>query len=406
MQAVSYVLTFHPRYPWYHLSLANIGRNHTLFSLCTEFDAEYVNNRFIWMEISTSSFVLPGLCSVTTEPVEIISTEIRRKMKKKKSHKALLWAVLALILGVGGYSAVHAYKAPLSPVMEVATATIAAPVAQINLTQPTVAQSTAAAESVCGQTGSMIVLFLGSDASQGNPPYGADSVRLIKIDYDAQKVNVITFPRDLIVQTSALNNANYPQAPLGVTFKYANQAATGTEVEKNTAATSVIAQVIMNDFGVRPDYYITVQMNQLAAMIDTIGGVEINIPVTITTERGVTFAAGTQTLDGALATEYVRAIQPGGDSARIIRQNDFLNALKAKVISAKLLPKVPTLISQFQDAVSTDLSPEQLVSFACLASKVSEENITFDAINTPDLVTGNTPNIDAIKAFLIQKLGK
>lgn len=321
-------------------------------------------------------------------------------MEKKKSHKALLWAVLALILGVGGYSAVHAYKAPLSSVMEVATATVAAPVAQTNPTQPTVA------ESVCGQTGSMIVLFLGSDASQGNPPYGADSIRLIKIDYDAQKFSVITFPRDLIVQTSALNNANYPQAPLGVTFKYANQAATGTEVEKNTAATSVIAQLIMNDFGVRPDYYITVQMNQLAAMIDTIGGVEINVPAAITTERGITFLAGTQTLNGALATEYIRAIQPGGDSARIIRQNDFLNALKAKVISAKLLPKVPTLISQFQNAVSTDLSPEQLVSFACLASKVSEENITFDAINTSDLVTGNTPNIDAIKAFLIQKLSK
>jgi len=102
----------------YHLSLANIGRSHTLFSLCTEFDAEYVNKRFIWMDISTSSFILPGLCSVATEPVEIISTEIRRKMEKKKSHKALLWAVLPLILGVGGYPAVHAYKAPLSPVIE------------------------------------------------------------------------------------------------------------------------------------------------------------------------------------------------------------------------------------------------------------------------------------------------
>lgn len=329
-------------------------------------------------------------------------------MEKKKLAKISLWVALVLIVGFGGYSAVRAYQAPLAPAMDVPTATVAAPVARTDLAQPMATQPTATPveDKTCGQTGSMTILFLGSDSSQGNPPYGADSIRLIKVNYDTQRITGITFPRDLIVQTAALNNPGIPEAPLGITFKYANESATGTEIEKNSSAASTIAETLMDNFAVRPDHYIIVQMNQFAAMIDTIGGVEITVPETITTERGVTFAAGVNTLDGTLATEYVRAIKPGGDSSRIIRQNNFLNALLEKIVSASVIPHMPKLIDQFQDALSTDLSPEQIASLTCLSGKVSSASITFDAVNTPDLVMGDIPNVDVIKAFLTEKLGQ
>ncbi|MDM7972638.1 MAG: LCP family protein [candidate division Zixibacteria bacterium] len=252
----------------------------------------------------------------------------------------------------------------------------------------------------------MTVLFLGSDASSGNPPYGADSVRLIKVDFDAQKITVVSFPRDMIVQTAALNNASYPQAPLGISFKYASQAASGTALEKNAAAAGIVAQILADDFGAASDHYITVEMSQLSAMIDTLGGVDITIPETITTERGVTFTAGAQTLNGALATEYVRAIQPGGDAARTLRQNEFLKALQAKVISAGTLTKIPALLTQFKDAVATDLSPEQLVNIACLADKVGKDSVTFATVDQPQLMSSTTANVDAIRSFLIQTLGE
>lgn len=330
--------------------------------------------------------------------------------KKKKLSKVVMWIVVALIIALGGYMIGRVYTKPLAPTMAAPTSDPAEPVTQPSTTQPTDLQPavvpTDAPSPACGATGSMNILFLGSDASAGNPPYGADSVRLIKVDYDAQKVTLVSFPRDLIVQTAALNNTNIPQAPLGLTFKYANQAATGTNLEKNAAAAGIVAQVLADDFGAASEHYITVEMSQFSSMIDTIGGVEINIPEQITTERGITFTAGQQILNGYYATEYVRAIQPGGDSARNLRQDVFLKALKSKVISASILPQIPALLTQFKDAVVTDLSPEELVSFACLASKLQDGGVSFTSVNTPDLVNGVTPNVDAIKTFLTQTLGQ
>jgi LCP family protein required for cell wall assembly len=341
-------------------------------------------------------------------------------MMKSKLAKILIFVILGLVLIVIGVVAVRAYKAPMAPTMAVPTATKVVPTATTVATTevpqatpaptdvqptPTVVTEVPTAEAVCGQTGSMTILVLGSDSYQGVPPYGADSIRFVKVDYDAQKVNIITFPRDMIVQTAVLNYLNIPQSPLGAAFKYANQYASGTDLERNSAAATVMGQIVMDDFGVHPDHYITVQMNQLAALIDTIGGVEITIPESIVTERGFAFTAGPQTLNGLGATEYIRANRPGGDNARTVRQNLFLKALQAKMISPSILPKVPGLISQFKNVVATDLSLEQFVSLACLAGKLPDNGIAFDTVNTPNLVNGVYPDVKAIKDFLAQKLG-
>ncbi len=329
-------------------------------------------------------------------------------MQKKKSSKTVLWVALVAVLGIGGYFAVRAYQAPLAPAMDLPTPTsnVDTTVAPTTVAAPTTAPTTTpVVEKTCGQTGAMTILFVGSDSIGGVPPFGADSVRLIKVDFDAQKVAVVTFPRDLMVQTAALNNPSMAQQRLGLTFMYASQAAAGTPIEKNAAAAKVLAQVMLDDFAVRPDYYLTVQMNSLASMIDTIGGVELTIPAAITTDHHINFSAGKQTLSGALSTEYVRSLNPGGEAARTARQNEFIKALQTKVISASILPRVPTLLTQFKDAVVTDLSPEQLVNLACLTEKMPKDNITFGAIDAPGLVTNNIPNIDAVKSYLAQTLG-
>lgn len=326
-------------------------------------------------------------------------------MKKKKILKTLIYIALAGALLTGGYTAVRAYQSPLAPMLS-----LPAPVEAVELPAPAEVKSAViepqTPAGVCGQTGSLTILFIGSDSSFGNPPYGADSVRLIKVDYDAQTVTSIAFPRDMIVDTAALDDASITEQPLGLTFYHAKNAAAGSGIEKNASAAQVMAEVMLDDFSVRADNYITVEMDSVADMIDTIGGVEVTLSEAITTERNVTFNAGKQTLDGSLATEFVRAIQPGGDVARVARQNEFVKNLQDKVISASILPKVPTLLSQFKDAIVTDLSPEQLVSFACLAEIVEKESVEFITLKDPEHLAGATPNVDAIKALLAEKIGQ
>jgi hypothetical protein len=42
-----------------------------------------------------------------------------------------------------------------------------------------------------------------------------------------------------------------------------------------------------------------------------------------------------------------------------------------------VIPKIPELIRSFQDAILTDLSPEQLSQLACIGTKIPSGNIVF-----------------------------
>ena len=162
----------------------------------------------------------------------------------------------------------------------------------------------------------------------------------------------------------------------------------------------------MEDFDVGFTNYVALQMDQVGVMIDEVGGVQINVPAAITTEHNVYYSAGLQTLSGSLATEYVRFLNPGGEAARTARQNAFIQALLAKLTDVSILPHIPALLTEYQNAVITDLSPEQLVNIACLAEKMPKSNLIFASVDTPDLVTNNVPNFAAVKNFLKQTLGQ
>lgn len=318
---------------------------------------------------------------------------------------------LIIVLGLVGCNLQRDLQAPLAPTLGVPTNT--PPAVLENPTATQAAEEIAPTPTmepeiptVCGQSGAMTILFVGSDILGSSKPNGADAIRLMKVNYDEQSIKVVTMPRDLLIKTASVNDASKIQQTIGLTFHEAFTAAPGTPLEKNAIGARVLAQLILENFAVRPDYYVTLQMDHFTSMVDTIGGIQINVPTTVTTEHNITFTAGVQTLDGKLTSEYVRFISPGGEEGRIARQNAVINALQDKVLSVDTLPQIPALIAQFKDAVITDLSVEQLASIGCLAAQMPKENIAFGAITSPDLMTNNVPNIDKIKTYLTNMLGE
>lgn len=343
-------------------------------------------------------------------------------MKRIRINLSFLIAIL-LFLGIYGCSTTNAFEAPLAPTMELTTPTLPETLDGSHLTETAatdvVSETEAVVEvtptseptappeatSICGQTGTMTILVIGSDTLGSSKPNGADAIRVVKVDFDKSTIKIISFPRDMIVQTASVNAAAQMEQKLGLTYYDAFSAAPGTPLEKNAVGASVVAQLLLNNFGLQSEHYLTLQMDMFGAMVDTVGGVEINIPETITTEHNVTFNAGVQTLNGAMATEYVRFLNPGGEEARTKRQNAFLQALQEKMISLEILPQVPNLMSQLNTALITDLSVEQLVSLTCLAVTMPESNVTFGAISAPDLVVNNVPDFAKIKDYLTKTLG-
>jgi LCP family protein required for cell wall assembly len=289
------------------------------------------------------------------------------------------------------------------------------PVAQTSTpTQTSLPVASSSSQGVCGGRGNLLLLFVGTDFSGGVWPQGADAVRVVKLDFDHEKITVVAFPRDLWVKTAGLANQNISATRLGLSYFYMENATMGTEKHKVTTATTLIGQALYDNFGVAPQTYLTVQMKNLNEMVDAVGGVDIKIPEAFVSDYKISFPAGLQHLDGAQAREYIRTYNPGGDAARRERQNQFAKAMQENLLGAGLIARLPELFTQFNQSIVTDLTPETIGELTCLVKAVPEEQISFYEISGNLVTTRDTgeavpvldPKVDEIKARLREWLEK
>jgi LCP family protein required for cell wall assembly len=299
-------------------------------------------------------------------------------MKSKNIVGMVLLGVgLLAIFGMTVF-VVKAYRAPLGPALQVPTPTTLPAGNQVASTAvPTVDQS------VCGETAVWNVLLLGSDAADMREPKGSDLTRIMRVDFPAKKVTIYAFPRDLWVDTAGLGltNPTIDAARLGAVFYEARSRSTSTNVnEAMMDATNVTARMLSKNFLLSIDHYVTLDLSQVPAIVDTINGVPINVPVGITDPlSGMVIPAGQQTLNGMQVVAYARAI-PDSDFGRIQRNNLLVAALREKALDPGVWGKIPQLYVQFDEVIATDLSPEQINHLACLLKEVPAAAIVQDQV--------------------------
>jgi anionic cell wall polymer biosynthesis LytR-Cps2A-Psr (LCP) family protein len=124
----------------------------------------------------------------------------------------------------------------------------------------------------------------------------------------------------------------------------------------------------------------TIDLSQIPAMVDAVGGIPVNVPYDTTDPYiGTTIRAGQQTLSGEQFIAYARAI-PDSDFGRIQRNNLLLSALREKALDPAMLGRLPQLYEQFNEVIVTDLSPEQINHLTCLLQEVPKEAIIQDQV--------------------------
>ena len=282
---------------------------------------------------------------------------------------------LALLGGTAGTAwAIREYRAPLGPALDVAAPALEALDQQI----PAPAVQDTAQADVCGETGAWNVLVLGSDAAEMREPKGSDLTRMLHVDFANRKVAVYAFPRQLWVDTAGLGltNPTIDATQLGTVFYEARSRSTSTNVPTSMLeATQMTARMLSKNFLVSTDHYLAVDLSQVPAMVDTVGGLPINIPVETTDPFiGMVIRAGPQTLNGLQFISYARAI-PDSDFGRIQRNNLLIAALREKLLDPAVWGNVPNLYAQFKDAMVTDLSPEQINHLSCLVKEIPAEAV-------------------------------
>jgi anionic cell wall polymer biosynthesis LytR-Cps2A-Psr (LCP) family protein len=137
--------------------------------------------------------------------------------------------------------------------------------------------------------------------------------------------------------------------------------------------------------------FVLLDFNAYIGLIDAMGGLDMHIREPITVDplgpgNTITLEPGVQTLSGEVALAYARNRSTAFDDFdRAARQQEVLMAIRDQVVDFNMLPglvlKAPELYQELSSGIRTNLTLDQLVRLAWLASQVPEENIRRSAFD-------------------------
>lgn len=205
------------------------------------------------------------------------------------------------------------------------------------------AQPTAAG-SADRRPGVSTVLLAGTDAGGTR----TDTLMLLSVDRYGRSLSMISIPRDTLV------NGSYTVPKINSVYGANNGGSVGMDMLLTRVAECI---------GFRPDGYILVQLEAFEELVDTLGGVEFDVPVDMYyndpgQELYIDLKAGKQTLSGkeALGVVRFRSGYADADLGRVQVQRDFLTALLQQAVSAEGIAKSPVLLQKLMDHTETNLT--------------------------------------------------
>ena len=284
-----------------------------------------------------------------------------KKRRRRRSIGWTLYGILVVIsaLIVGIYAAGHFFIKP--PEIEGSQGDLStAPEVEDGSQQPEDPNALIRKEGVYN------FLLLGKDVDSSN----TDTLIVVSYDTVNQKIGMVSIPRDTAVKR-----------------EWSSMPKINAAFHNSKAGPDVLKKEIKNTFGIPIDYYIHVDLKGFVALVDELGGVDIEVPLDMNYDDPyqnlhIHLNAGMQHLDGQQAMGAVRYRHDNEDSPNYkanqwysdVQRGEFqrqvLVELAKKVISWNSIPKVTAFLELFNDYIETDLSMQDMLYFATKAMEV------------------------------------
>lgn len=213
-----------------------------------------------------------------------------------------------------------------------------------------------------------------------------DTIMLATYDKAEKKASVISIPRD----------THYSRKDMMYTGS--NKINSINSVRGIDGLKSKIEEIL----GIPVHNYVSIDYDGVRAIVDAIGGVEVDIPFYMKYDDPfadpplhIDFQPGLTTLNGDNAIEFLRfrhgnpgyESYPGGDLDRIKAQQGFILSAAKKAIG----PNLPAVISSVYPYVDTDFSLPEALSLAMNIVGMDTGNIDFYTLpGSADTVNGGS----------------
>lgn len=235
------------------------------------------------------------------------------------------------------------------------------------------------------------IMLFGSDERPGETGYGrSDTMMLLSIDNRHKKLKLTSFMRDTYVNVPEWGDTKLTHA-----YSYGGP--------------SLAIETIERNFGVDIDRYAVVYFDTFPGIVDTLGGIEVEMTQTEADVMNesvgpeyATFTEGKNTLNGATALVYVRIrYGVGDDFGRTQRQRDFMLQVFNKVKGTRDVGTLLTLLTKVLPGVTTNISVNEMAGLAtgAVSSYMDYPMYQFrlpedGAFTAPDVAAGNVLAID------------
>ncbi|MGV0108724.1 LCP family protein [Arthrobacter sp. CP30] len=216
------------------------------------------------------------------------------------------------------------------------------------------------------RTDRLQILVLGSDTRSGsNAAYGAeddssgygqaDVMMLLDISADNQHVNVLSFPRDLLVDIPACTDGQGGGSFDGRSGEMINSA-------MRDAGPGCAVDTVNEVTGLEVDHFMLADFAAVTELSDAVGGVDVCVTQAIDEPKsGLKLPAGTSSVQGEQALAFLRAraaFGDGGDLGRIQAQQAFLGSLTRKIKDEGTLGNPQRLLG-IADALTSNLTVDR-----------------------------------------------
>lgn len=209
------------------------------------------------------------------------------------------------------------------------------------------------------------VLLLGQDNRPGEDAARADTIIVARIDPENDKVWMLSIPRDTRVQipgrgTQKINAATFYGGP------------------------SLMVDTVEDFLGMPINHYMDLDFDGFIQIVDSLGGVWIDVDTEIDDPKASSHGSytashideGYQLLDGDHALTFVRSRDfPDADFTRMRHQQQFFKALADQATKFANVIKIPGMVENVSQYMSTDMSLNQIVNVAMALRDMGGENV-------------------------------
>jgi polyisoprenyl-teichoic acid--peptidoglycan teichoic acid transferase len=221
------------------------------------------------------------------------------------------------------------------------------------------------------------ILVLGTDEGPNREgPFRSDSIMIVRTDPDEHRIALLSIPRDLRVEIPG-------RGPDKVNAAYAYGGST------------LAIRTIQGLTGIPINHVIVVNFSKFREVIDTLGGITVNVPKPILSNKfacpfatqarcdrwpGWRFNRGEQEMDGRRALIYARIrinqLDPSeNDLTRGERQQAVVQEVADEITSFSTFLRMPFIGDDLVAPLATDLSANQLIQLGWVKRRTPSSGI-------------------------------